>query len=213
MSDDVGEQVESKRISEIMTLKREVFDVKDEIDRAKLSGRLPPSAVELYQRKVRDYIVSLEPLLNPSDDDPSEYWSSVPIGQFDLPNGEHKPVTGLREFLKMPTSFAVESVEETQQSYRHMPSQDRVTKQVRPPEGLIENAFRTANEAFYDIGFRIEDPGGMETKQFRKIDDVKKATEILDFLRQLDDDGLREVKAMIDGDLLGETAQTNGHHE
>jgi hypothetical protein len=213
MSDDVADRVEGKRIDEIMTLKREVYDIKDEIDTAQLGSNIAPGAIELYQRKVRDYIVSMEPLLKPSDGEPSPYWDRVFIGDFKLPDGGEKTVTGLREFLQLPTSFPVESVEETQESYRHMPQRETVTKQVRPPRRLIENAFRTGNEAFHDLGFGISSPEGMETKQFRKIDDVKKATEILDFLQQLDDDGLREVKTVIDNDLLGGASHTNGHHE
>lgn len=38
MSDEGVESVESKRINEIMTLKRAVIDVKDEIDRAEMLG-------------------------------------------------------------------------------------------------------------------------------------------------------------------------------
>lgn len=213
MSDDVADSVESKRIQEIMTLKREVYDVKDELDRGRLSGRMPSNAVELYQRKVRDYIVSLEPLLNGVDEEPSPYWDRVKIGGFTLPNGEQKQVTGLREFLQLPTSFPVNATQETQESYRHMPAEETVTQQVRAPKELIESAFRTANEAFRDLGFGISSPDQMETKQFRKIDDVKKATEILDFLNQLDDKGLREVKTVIDDELLTPDEQTNGHHE
>ena len=215
MSDEAAESVESKRINEIMTLKRAVIDVKDEIDRAEMLGRAPGKAPQLYQRKVRDYIISLEPILNPAGEDPSPYWDRVDIGAFELPNGEHKEVTGLRQFLQLPTTFTVEMTKQTQESYRHMPETKTVTEEVRPPRRVVENAFRTANEAFYDLGFGIEEPEE-QTSEFRKVDDVKKATEILDFLRQLDDDGLREIKQLIEQDdemLSQPDPQVNGHHE
>jgi hypothetical protein len=215
MSDEAAESVESKRINEIMTLKREVFEVKDELDRAEMVGRAPGKAPELYQRKVRDYVISLEPVLNPAGEDPSPYWDRVDIGAFELPNGEQKEVTGLRQFLQLPTSFAVEMTKRTQESYRHMPETKTVTEEVRPPRRVAENAFRAASEAFYDLGFGIEEPAE-QTSEFRKIDDVKKATEILDFLRQLDDDGLREIKQLIEQDdemLSQPDPQVNGHHE
>jgi hypothetical protein len=215
MSDEGTESVESKRINEIMTLKRAVIDVKDEIDRAEMLGRAPANVPELYQRKVRDYIISLEPILNPAGEDPSPYWDRVEIGAFELPNGEHREVTGLRQFLQLPTTFTVEMTKRTQESYRHMPETKTVAEEVRPPRRVVENAFRTANEAFYDLGFGIEEPEE-QTSEFRKIDDVKKATEILDFLRQLDDDGLREIKQLIEQDdemLSQPDPQVNGHHE
>jgi len=100
MSDEAAESVESKRINEIMTLKREVFDVKDELDRAEMVGRAPGKAPELYQRKVRDYVISLEPVLNPAGEDPSPYWDRVDIGAFELPNGEQKEVTEIKQLIE-----------------------------------------------------------------------------------------------------------------
>lgn len=214
MSDDVGDLIETERFHEIMTVKKEVIETKDEIDRARVAGRIDQGrGIELYQRKVRDYVLSIETVLSPANDDPSYFWTTEHIGEFELPNGEEKTVDGLQEFLLLPTTFEVEAERQRQQSYRHAVETETVTQRVRPPERLIEQAFRVANRAMNSVGFDLEEPSDKQKSGFSKIGEVEKATKIQDFLLSLDDDGLKELKTWIDREMLETPEQTNGHHE
>jgi len=212
---DISDTVESERFAEIMTMKQRVHETKDEIDRQRpTAGFNRGAAIGLYQRKVRDYIVSVETLLNPSDGEPSPYWHEREVGRFSLPGDEvDKVVTGLREFLQLPTTFEIEIETERQQSYRHKRETVTETRQARPPERLIEQAERMTNRALDEAGFDLSEPTDNQKSQPKDIDDIAPATEILDFLRALDDDGLREVQYVIQNQLLNDDEMTNGHHE
>lgn len=215
MSDDILDEVESERYREILSLKKQALETKDEIDRAVATGQLNRGAgIQLYQRKVRNYVMSVETVLNPASGQTSDFWTDVPIGDFSLPNGDHKDVTGLREFLSLPTSFEVEVEREQQRSYRHKRETVTQTQRVHPPERLIEQAFRTTGQALDAAGFDLDEPTDKKKSNFDAVDDVEKATKILDFLRALDNDGLREVQHVINDELLGDRDElTNGHHE
>jgi len=216
MSDDISDLVDNERFREILSLKKRVLDTRDEIDRAMLSGQQRGGPViGLYQRKVRDYVMSVETVLNPHDGQPSRYWTEVPIGEFELPGGETQQIIGLGEFLELPTVFAVEVEEKQQTSYRH--KADTVTKErnFRPPERVIESAFRVTNRALDSVGFDIDEPTAEDTKPFKhSIKDVDKADRVYRFIATLDDDGLRELKNLIDSELLAQTGEMkNGHNE
>lgn len=214
MSDDINDTVQSERFNEILTLKKQVLDTKDEIDRNRAAGRLSEAAgIELYQRKVRDYIISVETVLNPNDGDTSPFWDERRVGQFSLPDGEVKVINGLADFLELPTTFTVEIETERQRSYRHKRETVTDSKRVRPPERLIEQAFRMTNRALDAAGFDLDEPTEHEKSEFKNIDDVEKATKIYDFLKALDDDGLRELQNIITNELLNGSEMTNGHHE
>lgn len=212
---DISDTVESERFAEIMTMKQRVHETKDEIDRQRPTAAFNRgAAIGLYQRKVRDYIVSVETLLNPSDGDASPYWDEREVGRFSLPGDEEdKVVTGLREFLELPTTFEIEIETEQQQSYRHKRETVTETRQARPPEPLIEQAERMTNRALDEAGFDLSEPTDNQKSQPKDIDDIAPATEILDFLQSLDDDGLREVQYVIQNQLLNGDEMTNGHHE
>lgn len=216
MSDDISDLVDNERFREILSLKKRVLDTRDEIDRAMLSGQQRGGPViGLYQRKVRDYVMSVETVLNPHDGQPSRYWTEVPIGEFELPGGETQQIIGLGEFLELPTVFAVEVEEKQQTSYRH--KADTVTKErnFRPPERVIESAFRVTNRALDSVGFDIDEPSAEDTKPFKhSIKDVDKADRVYRFIATLDDDGLRELKNLIDSELLAQADEIkNGHNE
>lgn len=214
MSDDIEDLVETERYREILEMKKRVLDTRDEIDRAKMNGRISQArAIGLYQRKVRDYVMAVETVLNPSRGDPSTFWEETHVGDFTLPDGEVVQVDGLKEFLDMPMSFDVQVETEQQRSYRHAAETSVQTRRVRPPEKLIERAFRMTNQALDSAGFDLDEPSDKQKSGFDRVDDVEKATKILDFLRSLDEDGLREVKQVIDRDLLGPDELSNGHHE
>jgi hypothetical protein len=213
---DISDTVESERFAEIMTMKQRVHETKDEIDRQRpTAGFNRGAAIGLYQRKVRDYIVSVETLLNPSDGDASPYWDEREIGRFSLPgDGDDEVVTGLREFLELPTTFEIEIETERQQSYRHKRETVTETRHARPPERLIEQAFRMTNRALNEAGFDLSEPQDKQESRFKKTDDIEKANEILKFLRALDNDGLREVQHIINNELIDDNGpMTNGHHE
>jgi hypothetical protein len=216
MSDDISDLVDNERFREILSLKKRVLDTRDEIDRAMLSGqRRRGPVIGLYQRKVRDYVMSVETVLNPHDEQPSRYWTEVPIGEFELPSGETQQIIGLGEFLELPTVFAVEVEEKQQTSYRH--KSDTVTKEqnFRPPERVIESAFRVTNRALDSVGFDIDEPSAEDKKPFQHgVDDVEKATRVYQFMSTLDDSALRELKNVIDSELLGQPDKLkNGHNE
>lgn len=215
MSEDIEETVESERFREILTLKKKVLETRDEIDRALVNGAVDQgAAIGLYHRKVRDYVMSVETVLAPANSQPSVYWTDVPIGEFSLPNDTKRNVVGLSEFLELPTTIEVKEEQTRQQSYRHKAETVVQARRVRPPERLIEQAFRVTNQALDAAGFDLDEPSDTEKSGFRQIDDVVKATQILDFLRSLDDDGLREVQQVITDDLLENGQEhTNGHHE
>lgn len=213
MSDDIADTVESERFREILSLKKTVIDTKDEVDRAIASGKAREGAgVQLYHRKVRDYVMSVETVLNPARGETSQYWDEVVIGEFSLPDGEEKTVRGLKEFLELNTVFEVKDEGARQKSYRHKKEKVTVTKRVRPPKRLIEQAFRVTNVALDEAGFDLDEPQEKQSSEFDKVGDVEKATKILDFLRALDDDGLREVKHVINNELIDDEL-SNGHHE
>ena len=111
--------------------------------------------------------------------------------------------------------FAVEVEEKQQTSYRH--KTDTVTKEqnFRPPERVIERAFRVTNRALDSVGFDIDEPSAEDTKPFQhSIKDVDKADRVYRFIATLDDDGLRELKNLIDSELLGQADEMkNGHNE
>lgn len=214
MSDDIIDTVESERFQEILTLKKRVLDTRDEIDRATATGQLAQGpAIGLYQRKVRDYVMSVETVLNPANGEPSKYWTEEPIGDYTIPGGEHNFVVGLQEFLELPTTHEVEVEREQKRSYRHAVKTVTETQRVRPPQRLIERAFRITNRALDDAGFDLDEPSEKRKSKFNRVDDVEKATKILDFLRSLDNDGLREVQLLIEQDLLSDDELRNGHHE
>lgn len=215
MSDDIADLVDSERYREILEQKRRVIDTRDEIDRAVVQGRRRGGRmIGLYQRKVRDYVMSVETLLNPHDEEPSRYWTRVPIGDFSLPNGEHRHIEGLDEFLELPTVFELQVETTEKQSYRHRAETVTETRRVRPPEEVIERAFRVTNQALNSIGFDLDEPTDHQKSGFSKVDDVEKGTKIWAFLQQLDEDALNEVKRQIDTKLLGQPDErTNGHHE
>ena len=213
MSDDIEDKVETERFREIMSVKSDVHEIKDEIDRARPSGRVDEgSAIGLYQRKVRDYIISIETILNPANESASEYWSDRHIGEFELPNGETKSVDGLEEFILLPTTFEVEREQTVQRSYRHKPELKTVVQTVRPPERLIEQAFRIANQAMDDAGFDIR-TGDDERRKYHNIEDVEAATQLEAVLKSLDEDGLQQLITVIQDRHLTNGHRTNGHHE
>jgi hypothetical protein len=216
VSNDIVDTVESERFHEIMQTKKRVLETRGEIQRATASGKLSEgAAIGLYQKEVRDYIMSVETVLDPADGDTSPYWEDRPVGDFHLPDGEHKTVNGLNEFLDLPETFEVEVERQRQQSYRHAIETVSETRRVRPPKRLVEHAFQMTNRALDAAGLDLNQPTERSSSTFKRIDDVEKATKILEFLQQLDDDGLRELKQLIDDDLLGDGTppEMNGHHE
>jgi len=205
VSDDITDTVESERFREIMESKKRVIEVRDEIEIARANGNIRQgAAMGLFHRKVRDYVMAVER---------SEYWEDEPIGDFSLPDGRHIDVVGLSDFLDLETAFQIEVETEQQRSYRH--KQETVTqkRRVRPPERLVERAFRVTNRALDDAGFDLDEPTERKESRFENLSDVEKASAILDYLQQLKPDDLREVKREIDGLIANQNAQTNGHHE
>jgi hypothetical protein len=216
VSNNLGETIESERFREIMELKKDVHEIRDQIDRAMVRGEIrEPDALALYQRKVRDYVMAVETVLNPAGGDPSRFWTDEPIGDFALPDGREEFVTGLEEFLELPETYDVEVGRTRKRSYRHAVETVTETQRVRPPKRLIEHAFRATNKALDAAGFDIDEPAEPGTSSFNNMRDTKKASQILHFLGQLDDDGLREWKAVIDEEFLSAEsgALTNGDYE
>jgi predicted ATP-dependent endonuclease of OLD family len=181
-----------------MELRKDVHEIRDQIDRAKARGEIREAdALALYQRKVRDYVMGVETVLDPADDEASRFWTDVPIGDFVLPDDRHKYVTGLSEFLELPETYEIEIERERKRSYRHAAETVTETQRVRPPERLIERAFRTTNKALDAAGFDIKQPDETDTSGFERIDDVAAATDILDYLNNASADELRELQQMI----------------
>lgn len=214
MSDDISDTVESERFREIMESKKRVIEVRDEIEIARANGNIRQgAAMGLFHRKVRDYVMAVETVLNPANGTRSQYWEDEPIGDFSLPDDRHIEVVGLSEFLDLETVFQIEVETEQQQSYRHKRETVTQTRRVRPPERLVERAFRVTNKALDDAGFDLDEPTERKESRFENLSDVEKASAILDYLQQLKPDDLREVKREIDGLIANQTAETNGHHE
>jgi hypothetical protein len=218
---DISDTVHSERFREIMELKKDVHEIRDQIDRAKVRGEIREGdALGLYQRKVRDYVMAVETVLDPADGEPSRYWTDEFIGDFALPDGRETYVTGLAEFLRLPETYEIEIERERQRSYRHAAETITETQRVRPPKRLIERAFRKTNKALDAAGFDIQQPDDTDTSGFERIDDVAAATDILDFLNNAGDDELRELQQMITRTLAQGSdtllvddvdPETNGH--
>jgi hypothetical protein len=211
---DVEDMVESERLQEIYSMKQQVYETKDEVERAVASGRINRGvALGLYQRKVRDYVMAVETLLDPHDGEPSDYWGERRVGDFVLPDGRHVNVDGLGDFLELPVTYDVEVEQQQQKSYRH--KAEKVTKKTaaRPPQQLIERAFRMTNKALDAAGFDIDEPTERDRSKFKNADDVEKGAIVLDYLRSLDTPDLREAKNEIDRIITEQRAQSNGHHE
>jgi len=136
-------------------------------------------------------------VLDPADGEPSRFWTDVFIGDFVLPDGREKYVTGLEEFLRLPETYEIEIERERQRSYRHAAETVTETQRVRPPERLIERAFRKTNRALDAAGFDIEQPDDTDTSGFDRADDIAAGTEILDYLNNANGDELRELQQMI----------------
>lgn len=214
MSDEITETVQAERFREIMETKKRVTEVRDEIEMARANGQIREgAAIGLFHRKVRDYVMAVETVLDPVNGETSEYWDQKRIGDFSLPDGRHKDVVGLSEFLELNTVFEVEVETDRQQSYRHKRETVTQKRRVRPPERLIERAFRVTNQALDDAGFDLEEPTERQESHFESLDDVEKATKILDYLQQLKTEDLNEAKREIDRLINSRNAQTNGHHE
>lgn len=213
MSDDIEDKIETERFREIMTVKKDVIETRDEFRRAYKSGQIAKGTyLELYQEKVRDYLISIETVLNPAEGSVSDYWTKRHIGQFELPNGEKKSVDGLQEFIHLPSTFVVESEQTVQRSYRHKPEQKPVSQTVRPPKRLIEQAFRVANQAMDDAGFDIR-TGDDDRSTFHNIEDIEGATQLEAILNSLDEDALQQLITVIQDRHLTNGHRTNGHHE
>ena len=214
MTNNLADTIESERFAEIMQLKKDVHEIRDQIDRAKVRGEIRESdALALYQRKVRDYVMGVETVLNPAGGEPSEFWTDEPIGDFTLPDGREEYVTGLEEFLDLPETYEIEVERERQRSYRHAAETVTETQRVRPPERLIERAFRATNKALDAAGFDLDEQTSRKESKFKNADDVEKAATIMDFLEQLGVDDLKQAKYEIDQLIEDRTARTNGHHE
>ena len=195
---DISDTVHSERFREIMELKKDIHKIRDQIDRAKLRGEIREGdALGLYQRKVRDYVMAVETVLDPADGEPSRYWTDEPIGDFVLPDGRQEYVSGLAEFLRLRETYEIEIERERQRGYRYAAETVTETQRVRPPKRLIERAFRATNKALDAAGFDIEQPDDTNTSGFERIDDVAAATDILDYLNNAGDDELRELQQMI----------------
>lgn len=214
MSDDIADTVEIERFREIMEMKKRVTEVRDEIEIARANGRIREgAAIGLFHRKVRDYVISVETVLNPADGDVSEYWEDKRIGDFTLPDDTHKDIVGLSEFLDLKTIFEIEVETEQQRSYRHKRETVTRTQRVRPPERLVERAFRVTNQALDDAGFDLDEPTERKESHFDSLSDVEKATTILNYLQQLKVEDLKEAKREIDRLIANRSAETNGHYE
>jgi len=214
VTDDIADTVQAERFREIMETKKRVTEVRDEIEMARVSGQIREgAAIGLFHRKVRNYVMAVETVLNPANGEQSAYWDQVPIGDFSLPDGRHIDVHGLSEFLELETVYEIEVETERQQSYRHKRETVTRKRRVRPPKRLIERAFRFTNQALDDAGFDLEEPTERQESHFDSLGDVEKATKILDYLQQLKTEDLNEAKREIDRLIKSRNAQTNGHHE
>jgi hypothetical protein len=218
---EISDTVNAERFAEIMELKKDIHDVRDQIDRAKVRGEIQePDALRMYQRKVRDYIMSVETVLDPADGDPSPWWSDYYVGDFILPDERQITVNGLGEFLALPDTYSIEIEREYQKSYRHATETIVDTKKVRPPERVIERAFRNTNRALDAAGFDIKHEDDTATSKFRHIEDIDAASQIVDFLNNGGERYWRELNTIIDrtleegaDELLIEEVEprTNGH--
>lgn len=214
VSDDIADTVQAERFREIMETKKRVTEVRDEIEMARANGSIREgAAIGLFHRKVRDYVMAVETVLDPANGSPSRYWEDERIGDFTLPDDRHKDVVGLAEFLELETVFEVEVETERQRSYRHKRESINQIQRVRPPERIIERAFRVTNQALDDAGFDLEEPTERQESHFDSLDDVEKATKILEYLQQLKTEDLKEAKREIDRLISNQNAQTNGQHE
>jgi hypothetical protein len=218
---EITDTVNAERFAEIMELKKDCHDVRDQIDRAKIRGEIQePQGLRIYQRKVRDYIMSVETVLDPAVGDPSPFWSDYYVGDFILPDERQIRINGLQEFLALPETYSIDIEREYQKSYRHAKETIVETKEVRPPERVIERAFRNTNKALDAAGFDIQQPDDTPTSKFKRIEDVEAVTQIVDYLNHADEPELREFHRII-GRTLEEGAdkllidevepRTNGH--
>jgi hypothetical protein len=211
MSDAV-DMLEKERIQEMMTMRKHVVETKRQIDKTIAKGTAQQGPlVGLYQKEVKGFVMSVETVLDPVNGETSEYWNNATIGDFSLPNGTVQRVVGLSEFLQLPVTFEIEVDTVKKRSYRHAEERVTETRRVRPPREIAEQAFRLTNRALDERGFDLSElTEDQDTAKFSKIDDVKKATEVYDFLNELDDSSLREVQLVIQEELL-DGANTNGH--
>jgi len=208
---DISDTIESERFREIMELKKDIHEIRDQIDRAKVRGEIREGeALGLYQRKVRDYVMAVETVLDPADGEPSRYWTDEFIGDFSLPDGREEYVTGLAEFLDLPETYEIEVRRKRQRSYRHAAETITETQRVSPPKGLIERAFRKTNKALDAAGFDLDEQTSRKESKFKNADDVEKAATIMDFLEQLGVDDLKQAKYEIDQLIEDRTGQFAG---
>jgi len=154
---DLDELVTTERVRSVFEAREQVKEDERTLREAIEMGRVNDArARRLWKGTIDAYIHELEGLLNPPDDEPSEYWADEVIGAIQHPQGGEIEVTGLAEFLQLNSqiTFEIEELDSGRYYEISTPTKKRVT--VHPPWDLLQRAFYTADEARVELGMELD---------------------------------------------------------
>lgn len=172
---DLDELVTTERFGEIHEARQQVIQDERSLNEALATGRIDDNrARRLFQRSVDTFVRELECLLNPPDDDPSEYWTSVGIGTIPLPGDRVYEVEGLGDYLDLNEEQVVEVETVVEGRYYEVGELKTEERAVQPPWDLLRAAFRVANAALTDLGMELSPASDDDDRwSFREIKDVE----------------------------------------
>nr|ADE29172.1 hypothetical protein [uncultured virus] len=151
--------VQQTRWSEVADARQRVIDRLEAIDRMQFEGNRQLSRDHisiLQQRAVQLYIEQVETVLAPVNGRVSEWWDTMPIGAFSLPNDETTELIGLEEYVDLPETIPYTAREFVKPHGGHMGEYREVARSYTPPVGIHRNAFRATNRALADKGIEFD---------------------------------------------------------
>jgi len=174
---DLDELVTTERVRSVFEAREQVKEDERTLREAVEMRRVNYArARRLWKGTIDAYIHELEGLLNPPDDEPSEYWTDESIGSIRNPQGDNIEVRGLADFLALDSqiTFTVQEMEAGRYFEIATPTKKQVT--VQPSWKLLVSAFHTADAARTDLGLELspadDDSGKWEFREIEDIEDI-----------------------------------------
>lgn len=169
---ELDDLVLQTRFDEIHQARERVTETGRVLSQARRTSRInEKNAALMYRDAVKNYILELQNLMRNADDLEKNYWETVEIGAFKLPDGSVKTLHGLQSVLDEPDTWAV-TYEESVQKPRQGDTTSTTTEEVYVPYRVIEKAWQRCEEFCDDFGLELEAADvDNQPWQFRKIVD------------------------------------------
>lgn len=153
-----------QRFDELQQVKADIREQVRHADLMWARNEIPEfEQLTMVRRAVEDYIQELRPVILATREDVREYyWTEIPLGEMQLPDGSTRAFRGLGSVRSVDGCVSVTWQEVDESSFG---TSDTVTRsaELQIPRHIVENAWDACNEFRLQVGLGVpkDDPDPM----------------------------------------------------